>query len=76
MAFLIKPRELPNMLLCGNLLPWVDRLLHLGNMVTNKIDGGQLDMKQKTARYVDMNCSINQEFSFAHPTSKLALNRI
>ena len=76
MAFLNKPQELPSMMLCGNPLPWVDRLLHLGNMVSNQIDGGQLDMKQKAARYTEKNCSINQEFNFAHPMSKIVLNKI
>ena len=33
-------------------------------------------MKQKVARYIDKNCNINQEFSFAHPTSKILLNQI
>ena len=28
MAFLIRQRELPSMMLCGNPLPWVDRMLH------------------------------------------------
>ena len=54
----------------------VDRLVHLGNVISNNIDGGQLDMKQKAARYVDKNCSINQEFSFAHPASRILLNKI
>jgi hypothetical protein len=76
MAFLHRQRELPSMMLCGSPLPWVDRLLHLGNMVSNKIDGGQLDMKQKAARYVDKNCTINQEFSFAHPICRIHLNKI
>ena len=74
MAFLTKQRELPNLMLCGNPLPWVDRLLHLGNLVSNKLDGGQADMERKVARYIDRNCNIYQEFSFAHPTSKIALN--
>ena len=76
LAFLYKPRILPSMLLCGNPLPWVDSLKHLGNMVSNKVDGGQLDMKQKLARYIDKNCSLTQEFSFAHPSTVLALNNI
>ena len=76
MAFLYKPRELPSMFLCGNPLPWVDSLKHLGNMVSNQVNGGQLDMKQKIARYIDKNCSINQEFFFAHPMTKLTLNKI
>ena len=47
MAFLQRQKDLPSMMRCGNPLPWVDMLLHLGNMVNNHIDGGQLDMKQK-----------------------------
>ena len=76
MAFLRKERVLPSMMLCDNPLPWVDKLVHLGNMVSNHIDGGQLDMRQKAARYVEKNCCINQEFSFAHPTSRIILNQI
>ena len=76
MAFLDKPRELPSLMLCGNPLPWVDKLLHLGNMISNKIDGCQLDMKQKQAMYIEKNCTINQEFSFAHPSSRFLVNKI
>ena len=76
MAFLDKPRELPSLMLCGNPLPWVDKLLHLGNMISNKIDGCQLDMKQKQAMYIEKNCTINQEFSFAHPSSRFLVKRI
>ena len=76
MAFLQRQRDLPSMMLCGNPLPWVDKLLHLGKMVSNQIDGGQLDMKQKAARYIDKNCNINQEFSFAHPMCRIMLNKI
>ena len=75
-AFLKKPRQLRNMYLCGNPLPWVDNLKHLGNMVSNKIDGGQMDMKQKMAGYIERNCTLNQEFHFAHPRSKIQLNTI
>ena len=53
MAFLTKPRELPRLMLCGNPLPWVDSLLHLGNLVSNKLDGGQADMERKVARYIE-----------------------
>ena len=76
MAFLHKPRDLPSLVLCGSPLPWVDKLLHLGNMVSNKIDCGQLDMKQKEAKYIDKNCTINQEFCFAHPMCRFVLNKI
>ena len=69
MAFLTRPRELPKMYLCGSPLPWVDSLKHLGNMVSNKIDGAQLDMKVKRAKYIDKNCNLNQEFKVSHPNS-------
>ena len=75
-AFLTKARELPSLYLCGNPLPWVDNFLHLGNRVSNKVNGGLLDMKQKKARYIDKNCSINQEFHFAHPITKMMLNKL
>ena len=76
MAFLRKVRDLPNMILCGNSLPWVDKITHLGTIVTNRIDGCQEDLKMKTAIYIQKNCSIIQEFSYAHPTTKLRLNSI
>ena len=77
MAFLQKPRDLPNMYLFDNPLPWVDMLKHLGNMIPNKIDCCQLDdIQQKKARYIDKNNSILQEFSFAHPICKMKLNTV
>ena len=76
MAFLKKPRELPQLLLCGNPLPWVSQLKHLGNTISNSMDGNQLDIKIKSARYVDKNISLNQEFYFAHPETKVKVNNI
>ena len=76
MAFLSKPRTLPDMYLCGNPLPWVNSLKHLGTRVSNCVDGCQLDMKQKQAQYIDKNCTLDQEFHFAHPSVKLQLNNI
>ena len=54
----------------------MDNLKHLGSMVSNQIDGGQLDMKHKMAKYIDRNCSLNQEFNFIHPSTKLKVNSI
>ena len=71
MAFLNKARDLPSMILCGNPLPWVTSLKHLGTTVTNKIDGCQQDMRQKRAKYIDRNCNLTQEFKFAHPETKI-----
>ena len=33
-------------------------------------------MKQKMASYIDKNCNLNQEFNFAHPSTKITLNTI
>ena len=76
MAFLKTPRELPCLELCGNPLPWVDRIKHLGNNISNVMDGNQLDIKIKAAKYVDKANSLNQEFYFAHPCTKALVNDI
>ena len=76
MAFLRKQRTLPNLTLCGNPLPWVYKIKHLGNMVSNVIDGGQVDMKVKNARYIEKNNSLCQKLRFAHPQAKVKVNNI
>ena len=37
-AFLKRQRDLPNLKLCGNNLPWVSSGKHLGNTIENKMD--------------------------------------
>ena len=76
MAFLKKNRELPRLKLCGTDIPWVNKVKHLGNTITNTVDGCQKDMMIKTARYVDKSNTICQEFYFAHPFTKATINRI
>ena len=39
MAFLKKKRELPKLMLCGNPLPWVTKIKHLGNTISDVVDG-------------------------------------
>ena len=75
-AFLKRPRPLPNLTLCGNPLPWTTRIKHLGINVENKINGCEHDMVIKNAQYVTKNIELNQEFSFAHPSTKLKVNQI
>ena len=72
MAFLRKPRDLPSLTLCGTELPWVKKVKHLGNTISNTMDGNQLDMRVKTAK----NNTICQEFHFAHPKAKSTINGI
>ena len=76
MAFFKRPRELPGLVLCGTPLPWVDQLKHLGNHISNSMDGNLLDMKVKRASYIYKNNSLVQEFHFAHPLTKVQLNNI
>ena len=76
LAFLKKPRILPSMYLCGNPLPWTNKFKHLGINIGNKIDGCVLDMSVKNAQYCSKNIELNQEFSFAHPFTKVKVNKI
>ena len=76
MAFLRKPRQLPSLLLCGTLLPWVDKIKHLGNHITNGYDKTELDIKVKISKYIEKNNSIMQEFYFARPETKAIVNKI
>ena len=61
MAFLRRQMALPNLTLCGNPLAWVDKVKHLGNMVSNVIEGEQLNIKVKKAKYIQKNNSLCQE---------------
>ena len=76
MAFLRKQRDLPSLKLCGNPLPWVKSLKHLGNTISKQLDGNQIDIKGKTAKLIEKNNSICQEFHFAHPSTKFFLNNL
>ena len=76
LAFLSKPKPLPNLELCGHPLPWVDHCKHLGNTVENRINGLKQDIRIKRANYVTKNNELYQEFNYAHPQTKLKLNNI
>jgi hypothetical protein len=76
LAFLQEPRPLPNMMQCGNPLPWTDKTRPIGIDIENKIYGCEHDMKVKRAKYIDKNIELNQEFFFAHPSTKVKLNQI
>ena len=52
------------------------KVKHLGNTISNTMDGNQMDMKVITAKYVDKNNTICQEFHFAHPKTKSTVNNI
>ena len=75
-SWLISPRPLPKLLLCGNQLPWVEKILHLGNTITNDHNCLEKDMTIKNAKYVSKNIEINQEFYFAAPSTRVTVNDI
>ena len=76
LAFLYKKRELPKLKLCGDDLPWVDVCKHLGNNVVNKYDGMKQDILIKRGIMVTKNIELNQEFFFARPSTKHAMNKM
>ena len=76
LAFLRTERNLPSMILCGNPLPWTDKCKHLGTTISNKVDGCEEDMRVKNAMHIEKNIELNQEFFFAHPSTKLLVNQI
>ena len=59
-----------------NPLPWVEQSKYLGNKLTSVMDGYSSDIREKRARFIERNCELNQEFSFAHPELKSRINRI
>ena len=75
-SWMHRPRPLPRMRLCGNLLPWVRKILHLGITITDDVNMLNQDMKIKNARYVGRNIEINQEFYFAANETKMKVNEI
>ena len=60
----------------GNPLPWVEKSKYLGNKLTGQMNGFSDDIREKRARFIERNCELNQEFSFAHPAVKSNINRI
>ena len=73
-AFVKDKREIKHMILCGNKLPWVDNIKHLGSLLTNDSDMMGSDTMQKRASYINRNNEFIQEFHFAHPISKVKIN--
>ena len=76
MAFTKKERVLKNMVLCGNNLPWVDEVRHLGSVISNEKDVMGRDIMQKRAAYISKNNELLQEFYYAHPRTKLKINNV
>ena len=77
LAFLHKERELRQLKLCGNDLPWVQKGKHLGVKIENK-KGRILNcgIMEKRACYIQRNNELMQEFWFTHSSTKAFINRV
>ena len=75
LAFLARPRLLPQIVICGNPLHWVSHGKHLGNSFQNK-NGMKMDKKKKRAAYIDRKNTLFQEFYHAHPRTINEINRM
>ena len=76
LAFTFKKRELKQMMLCGNPLPWVDKCKHLGNYLESRYEGLKQDLRTKRAEYINKNNELEQELYFCHPQTKFDVNKI
>ena len=77
MAFHDKKKDLRNIKLKGKALPWVTSVKHLGTTITNTI-GCRMDqdLLEKRATYIAKNNELNQEFHYAHPKTKVWINKV
>ena len=77
MAYLHKDRELRELILCGNKLPWVDKGKHLGMRIDAKKDNLLTkDIIEKRARYIQSCNELVQEFSYTCSRTKAYINRV
>ena len=75
-AFQMHEKPLSNVELGGVPLPWVEGGLHLGNTLSNKVNGMGQDIRKKRAAFISKNNELNQEFWFSHPFTKVSINLI
>ena len=75
-AFTKKPRQLKDMKLCGDNLPWVSQFKHLGNNISNQGCFTSQDIVIKRAICATKNMELNNEFYFADPQTKFKINQI
>ena len=57
-------------------MPWTENFKHLGVHIENKINGCEYDLTVKRASFISRCIELNQEFRWAHPTSKIQINKI
>ena len=60
----------------GKVLPWVESAKHLGYKITETLHGLPKDTIEKRAQYINRVNELNQEFSFAHYSTRIMINNI
>ena len=75
-AFSPKQTHLPELKLCGNPLPWVNQIKHLGTTLSNSGCLTDQDVKIKRAQFINKNIELRQEFYFASARTLLEVNEI
>ena len=75
-AFSTKRTILPELILCGNPLPWVDQIKHLGTTLSNNGCLTDQDVRIKRAQFINKNMELRQEFHFASARTLFELNEI
>ena len=60
----------------GRDLLWVDVAKHLGCKVGPNNQGLTLDLMEKRAKYINRVNELKQEFSYAHPLTKIMTNKV
>ena len=68
--------KIPNIILNGNPLPWVSKVTHVGNLLSNKADLVEDDCHAKRSKFVARNCSLNQEFASYPQMVKVHMNNV
>ena len=75
-AFMHKSKDrVGTIRLNGDSLPWKDKVNHLGTTLTSSCSSGP-DIMEKRAAFISTVYSLNQEFAFATPETRLRLCRL
>ena len=75
-ASLRKDKKLQDISLNGKILPWVKNAKHLGCTITQDLRGLSKDIMEKRAQYINKANELEQEFSYAHSTTKIWINKV
>ena len=76
MAFTKKKTLLKDIILNGKVLSWVTSAEHLGCKITDNTNGLSKDIMEKRAQYINIANELDQEFYFAHASTRVLINNI